>query len=519
MDGYGSTEWVGIEWDDKGRGKHNGTLNGKFYFSCSSERGASFVKRDKLGDGGRRSFQEAVDARYRPDGEARSGVVGSIGRASVALVGMEELGERQGKRDELRSISLRAAGVCRVSLDVSLEKMLPVVEELDLRECLISDFQTLYDIASGLPTLRLLDLSRNRFSHARSLSPRKPDRACSSLQTLILNETNVSWADCLLFGSLFTSLKELRLHAVGLRDLGESEMFEASKALSNVEIMDLDSNFLSWSSIELLSTLPRLTHLFVSNNKVAQIRLNNTPGLRCFASLKHLNLSRNLLSDWTSVTQLERLPNLASLRMSGNPLTSNADEATDVDARTTGIPRSRLGVIARIPQLSVLDGSQISADERRYAEKQYLQSILADHPDLRDVTVKHPLFESLCKAYEINLEEVRSKAEIRSRQVRKPRTTLAADLIRLRLVNVDLNPDARSAIIKRLPRSTSINKVRGLFGRLFRIPSSVRISLHLVRVPTDDEQSTRDSVEMDNDMRVLRDYGASNGCWIEASRI
>ena len=27
-------EWHGVEWDDTSRGKHNGTLDGVFYFKC-----------------------------------------------------------------------------------------------------------------------------------------------------------------------------------------------------------------------------------------------------------------------------------------------------------------------------------------------------------------------------------------------------------------------------------------------------------------------------------------------------
>lgn len=31
VDGY-SGEWIGIDWDDAKRGKHNGTVNGRVYF-------------------------------------------------------------------------------------------------------------------------------------------------------------------------------------------------------------------------------------------------------------------------------------------------------------------------------------------------------------------------------------------------------------------------------------------------------------------------------------------------------
>lgn len=39
--------WVGLEWDENGRGKHNGTVNGYKYFSCDEKNG-SMVKYEKI---------------------------------------------------------------------------------------------------------------------------------------------------------------------------------------------------------------------------------------------------------------------------------------------------------------------------------------------------------------------------------------------------------------------------------------------------------------------------------------
>ncbi len=37
----GSNElWIGIEWDEANRGKHNGTVNGYTYFSCPLNQGS-----------------------------------------------------------------------------------------------------------------------------------------------------------------------------------------------------------------------------------------------------------------------------------------------------------------------------------------------------------------------------------------------------------------------------------------------------------------------------------------------
>lgn len=43
--------WVGLQWDDIERGKHDGSLNGRRYFSCSDgQQSASFVRKQKLLD-------------------------------------------------------------------------------------------------------------------------------------------------------------------------------------------------------------------------------------------------------------------------------------------------------------------------------------------------------------------------------------------------------------------------------------------------------------------------------------
>ena len=46
--------WIGLEWDDASRGRHNGSVDGRHYFQCEQEGGAgSFVRASK--------FQPAAD--------------------------------------------------------------------------------------------------------------------------------------------------------------------------------------------------------------------------------------------------------------------------------------------------------------------------------------------------------------------------------------------------------------------------------------------------------------------------
>ena len=44
-------DWIGIDWDDPNRGKHNGSHKGKNYFSTKTETSGSFVRATKISAG------------------------------------------------------------------------------------------------------------------------------------------------------------------------------------------------------------------------------------------------------------------------------------------------------------------------------------------------------------------------------------------------------------------------------------------------------------------------------------
>ena len=88
--------WVGVEWDDHTRGKHDGWLagvgGGERYFSCEMGAG-SFVKAQKLQLS--RDFVEVMRERYDHGGEEES-VINSVGTLRgkskpIILVGMDKV--------------------------------------------------------------------------------------------------------------------------------------------------------------------------------------------------------------------------------------------------------------------------------------------------------------------------------------------------------------------------------------------------------------------------------------------
>lgn len=62
VEGYSGT-WIGVDWDQDGDGKHNGTVNGVFYFNGRSQSSASFVRSQNLSRG--ITLLQALELRYR----------------------------------------------------------------------------------------------------------------------------------------------------------------------------------------------------------------------------------------------------------------------------------------------------------------------------------------------------------------------------------------------------------------------------------------------------------------------
>lgn len=162
-------EWLGVEWDDPSRGKHDGKHKGSQIFDClsSSPTAASFIKPSRTPDK-ERTVLEAIEFKYGSglNDLSASDVVVISGKVAEE-VGFDKIAREQGQLSELRIVLIdqlvvnglapRAASNHAVLEAVQdLAQTCPNITELDLGWNTIEDWQTVAYICLALPKLRVL---------------------------------------------------------------------------------------------------------------------------------------------------------------------------------------------------------------------------------------------------------------------------------------------------------------------------------------------------------------------------
>lgn len=186
--------WVGVEWDDETRGKHDGSVTDSegvkhTYFECSRGACASFVKEKKLKIG--ESFVTSLRSRYEAD--AKDGEIGSAqtvrGHAKpIEFVGSENIQKKQNPI-LIDKVSLENSWIGHAGAAGEIAEACPRISTLDLQHTLVQ-WNEVVDIASQLPDLTVLDLSSNRLGNP---PPSTSAPQFASLRSLVLNHTKVDW--------------------------------------------------------------------------------------------------------------------------------------------------------------------------------------------------------------------------------------------------------------------------------------------------------------------------------------
>lgn len=329
---------VGIEWDESGRGKNDGSVKAVRYFQCAPGQG-SFIHPARIRVGAV-SLTQAIAAKYEARFKADAGLyliaehnkrlqphqhhhtAGADGVSSVdspaeaaprhipvTFQGEEYMqGRIAAKLHTLVDMTL-TQGEISLAFDphsddsteaATLIRKIPNAETMDLTDNLINSWQEVAKIPLNLTKLKLLALSSN---HLRD-------------HTLLDGVANGSSAPSLapIFSSAFLNLHVLVLNSVpnGAQAAG---LLARQKCLPNLEELHLCKN-------DLTDLKGLLSTSIVSESSVSDVSSTDPRDIlaAAFPNLTTIELSFNNITAWEEVRTLERLPKLTTLLLNSNGL-------------------------------------------------------------------------------------------------------------------------------------------------------------------------------------------------------
>ncbi|KAH9180398.1 hypothetical protein EDB89DRAFT_2238261 [Lactarius sanguifluus] len=342
--------WLGVEWDDSNRGKHDGIKDGQRYFACLSAGAGSFIRPLPSLQYGK-TFLEALTGKYieqlHGSDTQETVILGSSnGAIRVEAVNLDKIRGKFASLESLQEVSLDKENVFGPDAPGETRKRCPNIKAVDLSHSLIPSWDDVALIATELPSLERLALNNNRLWPPSDL--KLVTDAFSCIVELQLNATFMTWQAILDVITLMPRLDRLESGYNRLRALTPLPPRHPVPAVTTI---NLDCNQLSgWAeTFQALSPFQKLVRLILSSNLFDAIPVPTDPQI--VSKLTHLSLSLTGISKWSSIDSLNLwCPDLESLSLNGTPLLED----------------SQLGrvwqqiVIARLPRLRTLDGTSVS---------------------------------------------------------------------------------------------------------------------------------------------------------------
>eukprot|EP00826_Nyctotherus_ovalis_P006925 TRINITY_DN11691_c0_g1_i1.p1 TRINITY_DN11691_c0_g1~~TRINITY_DN11691_c0_g1_i1.p1 ORF type:complete len:563 (-),score=141.12 TRINITY_DN11691_c0_g1_i1:75-1763(-) len=517
--------WLGIEWDNPSKGKHNGTVNGFKYFDCASETGGSLIRlkaanlgiplvvavREKY-----KSYEEMTEEEKKEETQTEQEMYANTTKKSkklaIQLVGKAKAYSKISNLANLREVALQSMQISSVEDSAHfLTKSFTSLDSLYLDGNLLYDWEQYFQILWQLPKLVTISLTDNKFrkpfpSFISSLS--KDRLVHPNLRVVSFIDMGLSWEDVDILLPSFELLEELWLCHNKCNTIGTAHKVR-TEFLNNINMLNLESNGLTvWEDVVQFGELPKLNNLVLGINKIRKI-----PRLEGFRNVGQLSVEKNLIDDWESINNLNSLENLTRLRISDNPIEN-----------VSGRIRARQEIIARIKNLEWLNSSIVKATDRRDAELTYMkiaweQYVKAARESYERASVKEELKDAS------KLEE-HMKAQFPEKQYmeeRHPRwfeliakhgspiemgVEKVAQNIQTRGVELVIRSMCKGSVhkepvTKKLPETMTVGALKGLCAKLFGVDVlKQRLSYH------PDKNSF--PYDLDDNLRQLGYYGVAN---------
>eukprot|EP00752_Nemacystus_decipiens_P012382 g10974.t1 len=433
--------WIGVEFDDPARGKHDGAVeksdgSTQRYFACGKGGSGSFLKPGKFSVG--TSMAEALRQRYvdmnapllapenlLPDAYASTS---KGGKKAIEFYGESKIRRRQ-QMDTLQHCTLRECGISKAGDLSVLSEAAGAFVHVDLKANLLSDWQEVGLIASQTPLLEILSVGSNRFTTREGVPPSLASGACSSLRVLEITSCGIaSWSQVAMLGAWAPSLEELYAADNNVSDVGEVAAASSTNGnkvdgFRRLRSLDLSETELSsWQQVACFSALPVLSTLLLNHNRIPDVEgmtLTSAPtseaaagalespgpasgdqveaggdgrqGGGVFGKTGDERVNVGSLSQSTSsvlpFAALEaislsgnRIEDWGAVdRLAGLPCLRSLRFTSNPVTSGLGASESRAACIARLSRVSRVNASEVGARERADAEKLYLRML---HKDL-----------------------------------------------------------------------------------------------------------------------------------------
>ncbi|KAI1390269.1 RNI-like protein [Hypoxylon trugodes] len=461
-----SGNWLGVEWDDPSRGKHDGSHKGVRYFACRSKSAtaASFVRPTRPAEKPQ-SFVTAVTDKYAS--ELAKTIAIKFSNKVAEEVGFDKIQRKQAQLSELKVVIVDGARIASAYFDGNerISQVCPKIVELDLSRNLFQKLNTVVDICSELQSLRSLRLNGNRFQDIfNDDGLESANDALRGVKDLALEETLMSWEEICHIATKFETLSTLSASANQLSFLPETPLLTLSSTLVS---LDLEfNNFTAVANLASLSGLTALRNLHLKGNAISTVTKDPTHNPPIFSSnLRYVDLSYNQISSWKFVDTLPIcFPGMTSLRFSHNPIYDNPDPEFSTQSKTI-TEEAYMFTVGRLANLKTLNFSTISNSDRQDAEVYYLGRIakhLATVPEGQeaDIIKQHKRYAELCELY--------GEPVVNRRKEINP-AFLEARLVTVHFVFHPSTSETDKVVERttRIPKSFDIYAVKGIAGKLF----------------------------------------------------
>lgn len=385
--------WLGIEWDDAVRGKHDGCIADVRYFSTATPTAGSMIRPGRLA--ARCSLRTAIESRYiltadhQLDDRLLAATQRKLRAAIFEIVGMDKVKEKQSHWDGLRCVAVPNSSVYMAGILTQLTHL----RDLELSDSLIGDWATVADILRQVPTVVQLNLSENRLlepsdAEVVALRPHFRGLRAINLRACALG----SWKAVLRLARMWPSIRNVSLQENGLVELSwpldnDPEM-EPEPCFGQLESLDLSSNRIAdFAEIINLGRLQTLQALNIAENRIVAVQLpdcDDTEYADVFSGLVEINLKENpIADDRAAFNELDKLGALRTLFWSSDK----------------GFEQMHANAVARMTGLQQLNGMVVVASDRRGAEYDLWKALANDWLKTTVDDETRRAFGRECRAY------------------------------------------------------------------------------------------------------------------------